>query len=92
MRPVDPRLLREASAARRFLGVATLLGVLVAVAIVAQAVVPVLDGDDEAALAARVLRLEHRMYPSAVRWFVEGLLAVEGARVRHAGGEPQMFS
>ena len=60
--------------------------------IVAQAVVPVLDGDDEAALAARVLRLEHRMYPSAVRWFVEGLLAVEGARVRHAGGEPQMFS
>ena len=60
--------------------------------IVAQAVVPVLDGDDEAALAARVLRLEHRMYPSAVRWFVEGQLAVEGARVRHAAGEPQMFS
>ncbi|MBB3280859.1 phosphoribosylglycinamide formyltransferase [Mitsuaria sp. BK037] len=60
--------------------------------IVAQAVAPVLDGDDEAALAARVLRLEHRMYPSAVRWFVEGRLAVEGARVRHAAGEPQMFS
>ncbi len=60
--------------------------------IVAQAVVPVLDGDDEAALGARVLKLEHRMYPSAVRWFVEGRLSVEGARVRHAGGEPQMFS
>ena len=60
--------------------------------IVAQAVVPVLDHDDEAALAARVLKLEHRMYPSAVRWFVEGQLATEGARVLHRGGEPQMFS
>lgn len=60
--------------------------------IVAQAVVPVLDGDDEAALAARVLKLEHRMYPSAVRWFVEDQLVTEGARVRHRGGESQMFS
>ncbi|WP_343630479.1 phosphoribosylglycinamide formyltransferase [Roseateles sp.] len=59
--------------------------------IVAQAVVPVLDGDDEAALAARVLKLEHRMYPSAVRWFVEGRLAIEGARVLHRAGETQLF-
>ncbi len=59
---------------------------------VAQAVVPVLDGDDAAALAARVLKLEHRMYPAAVRWFVSGQLAVEGARVRQLAGESQSFS
>jgi len=61
-------------------------------AIVAQAVVPVLAADDEASLSARVLKLEHRMYPSAVRWFVEDRLAIdEGGVVRHAGGESQAF-
>lgn len=59
---------------------------------VAQAVVPVLDGDDAAALAARVLQLEHRMYPAAVRWFVSGQLAVVGSRVRQLAGESQSFS
>ncbi len=59
---------------------------------VAQAVVPVLDGDDAAALAARVLKLEHRMYPAAVRWFVSGQIAVEGSRVRQLAGESQSFS
>ena len=59
--------------------------------IVAQAVVPVLDGDDEAALSARVLAQEHRMYPSAVRWFVQGELEIEGAVVRQRRGQPQMF-
>ncbi len=59
---------------------------------VAQAVVPVLDGDDAGALAGRVLKLEHRMYPAAVRWFVSGQLAVEGARVRQLAGESQSFS
>lgn len=61
-------------------------------AIVAQAVAPVLDGDDEAALSARVLKLEHRMYPAAVRWFVDGQLAIEGERVRQLAGESQSFS
>jgi len=61
-------------------------------AIVAQAVAPVLPGDDEAALAARVLVLEHRMYPRAVRWFVEGQLALEDGRVRQLAGESQSFS
>jgi phosphoribosylglycinamide formyltransferase 1 len=59
---------------------------------VAQAVVPVLDGDDAAALAGRVLKLEHRMYPAAVRWFVSGQIAVEGSRVRQLAGESQSFS
>jgi phosphoribosylglycinamide formyltransferase 1 len=40
--------------------------------IIAQAVVPVLDGDDAETLASRVLRLEHVLLPRAVRWMVEG--------------------
>jgi phosphoribosylglycinamide formyltransferase 1 len=42
--------------------------------LIAQAAVPVHDDDDEAALAARVLQMEHQIYPLAVRWFVEGRL------------------
>lgn len=61
-------------------------------AIVAQAITPVLDGDDEDALTARVLKLEHRMYPSAVRWFVQGELALENGRVRQLSGEAQSFN
>lgn len=44
--------------------------------IVVQAVVPVRPDDDEAALAARVLEQEHRIYPQAVRWFVEDRVAI----------------
>lgn len=61
-------------------------------AIVAQAVAPVLPGDDEAALSARVLKLEHRMYPAAVRWFVQDQLRIEGLQVRQLAGEAQHFS
>jgi len=61
-------------------------------AIVAQATVPVLPGDDAKALAARVLVQEHRMYPAAVRWFIEGQLEVDGLKVRHKGGASQSFS
>ena len=39
-----------------------------------QAVVPVLDGDDETSLAKRVQKQEHVIYPLAVKWFVEGRL------------------
>lgn len=42
--------------------------------IIAQAAVPVLDGDDEDSLAARVLEQEHRIYPEAVRWYLAGRL------------------
>lgn len=49
--------------------------------IVVQAAVPVLDGDDEATLAARVLRAEHRIFPLAARWHLEGRLAIAGGRV-----------
>ena len=57
--------------------------------IVAQAVVPVLAGDDEAALARRVLAAEHVLYPRAVGWFVKDELALKDGRVTHLGHEPQ---
>ena len=49
--------------------------------IIAQAAVPVLPGDDEATLAARVLRVEHQVYPLALRLIAEGKARVEGERV-----------
>lgn len=58
--------------------------------IVVQAAVPVLPGDDAETLAARVLRQEHVIYPRAVRWFLEGKLAVENGIVRVAGGGAQL--
>ncbi len=56
--------------------------------IIAQAVVPVEDGDDEDRLAARILVAEHRVYPLAVRLFAEGRLGISGNRVSVAGGMP----
>jgi phosphoribosylglycinamide formyltransferase 1 len=53
--------------------------------IIAQAVVPVEDGDDEDRLATRILAAEHRLYPLAVRLFAEGRLRIEGDRVMIAG-------
>ncbi|HTQ75502.1 MAG TPA: phosphoribosylglycinamide formyltransferase [Burkholderiales bacterium] len=50
--------------------------------IIIQAAVPVRAGDSEAALAARVLQQEHRVYPLAIRWFVEDRLVVENGLVR----------
>ena len=49
--------------------------------IVAQAAVPVHDDDNAATLAARVLTVEHQLYPLAVRWFAEGRLRIAGQRV-----------
>jgi phosphoribosylglycinamide formyltransferase-1 len=59
--------------------------------IVMQAVVPVRPGDDEAALAARVLAAEHVIYPLAVRWFIEDKLVVDGDRVRQLDGASQLL-
>lgn len=49
--------------------------------VIAQAAVPVLPGDDEASLSARILVEEHRIYPLAVQWFAGGRLEVDGRRV-----------
>ncbi len=47
--------------------------------VIAQEAVPVLDGDTEETLAARVLAAEHRIYPQALRAVAEGKLSVGGA-------------
>jgi phosphoribosylglycinamide formyltransferase-1 len=60
--------------------------------IVAQAVVTVRPDDTEDSLAASVLAMEHRLYPRAVRWWVEGVLDHTGdGRVFHRLGEPQVL-
>jgi phosphoribosylglycinamide formyltransferase-1 len=50
--------------------------------ILAQGVVPVPQDEDEAALAARVLAIEHRLYPMVLRWAVEGRIHLDGRRAR----------
>ncbi len=52
--------------------------------IVIQGAVPVLDADDEESLAARVLEVEHRIYPQALRWFVEARIEFSGPGVVRA--------
>jgi phosphoribosylglycinamide formyltransferase-1 len=58
--------------------------------IVAQAAVPVLEGDTEETLAARVTAAEHILYPRVVRWWVDGELDFNGAgRIAHRSGAAQ---
>ena len=59
--------------------------------IIAQAVVPVLAGDDAELLAARVLAREHVLYPRALRWLVEDALRVEHGIVTQTRGESQLL-
>ena len=55
--------------------------------IVLQAVVPVLDDDTPASLAARILIEEHRLYPAAIRVVLEDAWHIDGRRfVRHGSG------
>ena len=57
--------------------------------IIVQAAVPVLAGDDEAALAARVLAAEHRCYPLALKLAAEKRLRVENERCLIDGAPAQ---
>lgn len=50
--------------------------------ILVQAAVPVLDGDTEETLAARILRQEHRCYARALTLWAQGRVAIDGRRVR----------
>ena len=59
--------------------------------IIAQAVVPVLQGDSEVTLSERVNAAEHRLYPLAVGWLVADMLQVEGGVVRHRAGVAQLL-
>lgn len=58
--------------------------------VVIQAAVPVRPGDDAKALAARVLRQEHIIYPRAARWFLEDRLDVRGNKVQVKGEHAQL--
>jgi phosphoribosylglycinamide formyltransferase 1 len=49
--------------------------------IILQAVVPVLDSDDEHSLSQRILKEEHRIYSEAVKIVLEGKWRIEGRRV-----------
>ena len=49
--------------------------------IILQSCVPVIQGDTEETLTARILEQEHIIYPEAVRLFVEGKLKIEGRTV-----------
>ena len=53
--------------------------------IVAQAAVPVLAEDDEARLAARVLKAEHRLYPLALSLVASGRVSLRDGKVAHHG-------
>lgn len=48
--------------------------------ILEQATVPVLDSDDEAALSARILEQEHRIYPKGLATLAGGSIRIEGRR------------
>jgi phosphoribosylglycinamide formyltransferase-1 len=50
-------------------------------AIIVQKTVPVMDGDDEHTLAARILQQEHVAYTEAIRIVLEGKYRIEGRRV-----------
>lgn len=53
--------------------------------IIAQAAVPVRQGDTPETLAARVLEQEHRLYPAALAWLAAGRVGVAGGRATVAG-------
>jgi phosphoribosylglycinamide formyltransferase 1 len=62
--------------------------------IIAQAAVPVLDGDTESTLSERILAREHELLPRVLQWIAEGRVAVDPpaapggrARVRIQGAQ-----
>jgi phosphoribosylglycinamide formyltransferase-1 len=57
--------------------------------IIIQAAVPISQDDTEETLSERILKLEHKIYPEAIRLFSEGMIEVEGRSVRIKG---QVFS
>jgi phosphoribosylglycinamide formyltransferase 1 len=57
--------------------------------VIVQAAVPVLPGDDEQRLAARILQQEHRIFPHAIALFQQGRLEIEGRRVIIKGDSPK---
>ena len=52
--------------------------------IILQAVVPVLDGDTEESLSARILEQEHQIYPKAIQQVLDGQIRIDGRRALQA--------
>src|SRR5262249_23945855 len=59
--------------------------------IIAQGAVPVLPGDNEDTLSARILAMEHRLYPLALRLVASGAARLDGLRVTFAAGAALPF-
>ena len=53
--------------------------------VIIQQKVPVLPSDDPQTLAARVLKLEHRIYPKAIEWFALGKIRMRAGEVLMEG-------
>jgi phosphoribosylglycinamide formyltransferase 1 len=49
--------------------------------VILQKAVPVIEGDNEESLSARILEQEHELYPEAVRLFCERRIKINGRRV-----------
>ena len=58
--------------------------------ILAQAAVPVLEGDDEATLGARILEQEHALLPAVLRWISEGQLSIVDGVPRYRSVVPAL--
>jgi phosphoribosylglycinamide formyltransferase-1 len=56
--------------------------------IIMQAVVPVMQDDDEDSLAGRILKEEHKVYSQAIQLYAERRLKVEGRKVNITGHWP----
>ena len=52
--------------------------------IILQAVVPVLDGDTEESLSARILEQEHQIYSKAIQYVLDGQIRIDGRRALQA--------
>ena len=57
--------------------------------IISQGVVPIFDNDTADDIAARVLKVEHRLFPQAVADFAAGRLKIEGNRVINSRNQPE---
>ena len=56
--------------------------------VIIQAAVPVSQDDTEETLSEKILRLEHKIYPEAIRLFSGGKIEVDGRKVRIKGYAP----
>lgn len=56
--------------------------------IIVQGAVPVAPGEDAQTVRARILRVEHRIYPQALAWIAEGRVEIDGRHVRLRNRKP----